>query len=327
MSAYEGYAVGLDIGGTNMVAGVIAGADGKILARHSVPTESRRGVEDGLKRVGDLIAEVIEGAKLTPNQIVGIGIGATGPVDTLKGLIQNPFTLPGWEDMPINASLSERFGLPCILLIDTHVAALGEHWIGAGQGARHMLYLTFGTGIGCGIIANNQLYRAAGLTSGEVGHHMLDPHGPDCYCGGKGCWEMFAAAPAISKYAAENAPDDSLLAQERDAITPLRVSQAAQRGDAFAQAVMDRTAHYLGIGIANLINIFAPQVVVLGGGIMGSWPQFAPIALQETKRCAAMVPLDLVRISPAVLGLNAGITGAGRAIFAQQSGETSLLPT
>jgi glucokinase len=319
-------AVGLDIGGTNVVAGVIAGDDGRVLSRDSMPTDSRRGVEDGLNRIGSLIAQVIRTAQLTPEQIIGIGIGASGPVDSIKGLIQNPFTLPGWEDLPINAYLSEQFGVPCSLLIDTHAAALGEHWVGEGRGARNMIYLTFGTGIGCGIILNNQLYRGVGLTCGEVGHHVIDLNGPLCYCGGHGCWEMLAAAPAISRYAAENAPDDTLLlqlaAQDRQKITPLLISQAAQQGDIFAQAVMERTAHYLGVGIANLINIFSPQVVVLGGGIMGSWPLFAPTALKAIARCASMVPLDRIQIRSAALGLNAGITGAARAILEPQLAES-----
>ena len=331
MSQYSGYAVGLDIGGTNLVAGVIAGGNGRVLSRHSIPTESRRGAQDGLERIAGLITHIVEAAQLRLEQISGIGIGASGPVNSIRGLVQNPFTLPGWEDLPINDTLSERFGVPCCLLFDTHVAALGEHWVGAARGAKHALYVTFGTGIGCGIILNNQLYRGIGLISGEVGHHVIDPSGPLCYCGAHGCWEMFAAAPAISRYAAENVPGDSLLLRltegEREKITPLLISQAAQRGDAFAQAVMERTANYLGMGIANLIDIFAPQVVVLGGGIMGSWPQFEPTARQAMARCSAMIPLyGEIRIAQAELGLNAGITGAARAIFATQSGETSLLP-
>jgi glucokinase len=331
LSQYTGYAVGLDIGGTNLVAGVIAGEDGRVVSRHSVPTESRRGVADGLERIGGLIAHVIEAAKLQPDQIAGIGIGASGPVDSIRGMVQNPFTLPGWEDLPINDYLSKRFSVPCALLIDTHVAALGEHWVGAARGAKHMLYLTFGTGIGCGIILNDQLFRGIGLTSGEVGHHVIDPSGPECYCGGRGCWEMLAAAPAISRYAAENVPADSLLLKivdDRAKITPLLISQAAQQGDPFAHEVMERTAHYLGEGIANLINIFAPQVVVVGGGIMGSWPLFEPTARKVMQRCTAMIPLyGEIRVSPAQLGLNAGITGAARAVLAMQAGESSLLPT
>jgi glucokinase len=329
LSAYTGYAIGLDIGGTNMVAGVIAGNDGRVIYRHSVPTDSRHGIDDGLNRIGELIERILEKAELSSHLIAGIGIGSSGPVDSNKGLIQNPYTLPGWDNLPINRYLNERFGLPCCLLIDTHVAALGEHWVGAARGTQHMLYLTFGTGIGCGIILHNQLYRGVGLTSGDVGHHVIDLNGPPCYCGGKGCWEMLAAAPAIARYAAENAPENSLLlqmaAQDRQNITPLLVSQASQQGDAFAQGVMERTAHYIGVGIANLITIFSPQVVVLGGGIMGSWPLFAPTALKELQRCAAMVPLDQIRIVTAGLGLNAGITGAARAVLAMQAGDLERL--
>jgi glucokinase len=331
MDTYSGYAVGLDIGGTNMVAGVIAGSDGRVVNRRSIPTDSIRGSDVGLNRIAGLIEYVLQAAQLSAEQITGIGIGASGPVDSVKGIIQNPYTLPGWEDLPINAYLSARFHQPCCLLTDTHAAALGEHWVGAAQGIRHVLYLTFGTGVGCGIIIHNQLYRGVGLTSGEVGHMTVDLNGPTCYCGGRGCWEMFVSAPAISRYASEHVLEGSLLLHlvsgDRAKISPVLVSLASQRGDIFAQAVIERTAYFIGVGIANLINVLSPQIVVLGGGIMGSWPLFAPTTSKTIQRCATMVPLHQIRVVPAALGLNAGITGAARAILAIQAGEAnSLIP-
>ncbi|MEP6989210.1 MAG: ROK family protein, partial [Chloroflexota bacterium] len=214
------------------------------------------------------------------------------------------------------------------LLIDTHVAVLGEHWVGAGKGATNVIYVTVGTGIGAGIILNNRLYRGTRLYSGEVGHHTIDINGPDCYCGGKGCWEMLAAAPAISRYASENAPADSQLLKmvegDRQSITALMVSQAASRGDPFSRALMERTAFYMGTGIANLMNIFAPDTIILGGGVMQSWPSLAPTILETVRKRAVMVPFDSVQIVPAALGLNAGITGAARAILAQQADDMIL---
>ena len=323
------YAVGLDIGGTNMVAGVIEADSGRVVSRMSVPTDSQKGQEDGLGRIGDFIDDVVKSANVPMSSVIGIGIGSTGPVDSVTGHIYNPHTLPGWDGLPIVSYLTERFHLPANLLIDTHVAVLGEHWVGAGQGATNVIYITVGTGIGAGIILNNRLYRGTRLYSGEVGHHTIDINGPDCYCGGKGCWEMLASAPAISRYASDNAPNNSPLLQlasgNRETISALMVSQAASAGDEFAQSVMERTAFYMGTGIANLMNILAPDIIILGGGVMQSWPQLAPIILETVRKRAVMVPFDTVKIVPAALSLNAGITGAARAIIAQEIGGSTLL--
>lgn len=318
------YAIGLDIGGTNMVAGVVESNVGRVINRHSIPTDSRQGHDEGLRRIGDLIDNVVNTANISLTSVVGIGIGCTGPVNSITGHVFNPHTLPGWDGLPIVPYLVERFHLPALLLNDTHVAAIGEHWVGAGQGATNVIYITVGTGIGAGIILNNQLYRGNSLFSGEVGHHTIDINGPDCYCGGKGCWEMLAAAPAISRYAYENAPADGQLLQmasgNRQNISALMVSQAASAGDVFSKSLMERTAFYLGTGIANLMNILAPDYIILGGGVMQSWPSLAPTILDTVRKRAVMVPFDTVQIVPAELGLSAGIIGAARAILAQQSG-------
>src|SRR5512142_300161 len=142
------YAVGLDIGGTSMVAGVIGCADGQILSRLSVPTDAARGPEDGLRRIGDLIEQVVGLAQTPWTQITGIGIGCTGPVDSVTGQVHNPFTLPTWDNLPLVERVVKRFGKPTYLLGDGHAAGLGEYWMGAGRGAQHLIYITVGTGIG-----------------------------------------------------------------------------------------------------------------------------------------------------------------------------------
>jgi glucokinase len=314
----NGYAIGLDIGGTNMVAGIV-NSSGKIISRQSVPSESRRGHEDGLRRISELIDVVLASANLTAEQTAGIGIGSTGPINTAKGLIQNPYTLPGWEDLPIGDYLTNRFHLPTYLIGDCQVAALGEHWMGAGKGSRHMIYITVGTGIGSGLILNGNLYAGMRFLGGEIGHHVIDVNGPSCYCGAKGCWEMLAAAPAIARIAAENAPENGLLMQlanhAKEQITAALVSKAAVQGDAYAGEIMRQTGYYLGVGLANLMNIFAPEMVVMGGGVMGSWDMLSPIMFETIHERAGMMPFHEIKIVPAQLGLNAGITGAARAVL------------
>lgn len=317
--------IGVDIGGMSVVAAAVAAADGQLLAREAMPTQAERGPEDGTRRIGDLIARVAAQAGPGVERTLGIGVGCTGPVDSVHGRIQNPYTLPTWDDVPLIDALVERFGKPALLLHDCAVAALGEQWIGAGQGARHLLYITVGTGIGGGIIADGRLYRGVGLMAGEVGHQVIDSNGPECYCGARGCWEMLAAAPALSRFAAERATPDGLMlrlaAGDREKITPKIVSDAAAQGDAVAQVLWEQEARYLGTGVANLMNVLAPEVVVMGGGIMQGWDTLAPTLLATIRGRGAMVPFDQIRVVPAGLGLNAGVIGAARGLAAHLRGE------
>ena len=318
------YAIGVDIGGTNIVAAVVA-EDGRVLSRLSTPTEAERGPEDGIRRICELVERAESDAEIPPGDVAGIGIGCTGPLDLERGRVINPYTLPTWDDVPLVEAVSNRFGLPVVLLNDCDVAALGEHWVGAGKGTRNMLYITVGTGIGGGIIANGHLYRGVGLTAGEIGHHVIDINGPKCYCGARGCWEMLAAAPAIARAAAEAAQEGSLLLAmaggNREKITAKLVADAAGRGDPVAGEIMRRTAFYLGTGVANLLNILAPDVVVMGGGVMQSWSLLAPGMMETIRARSGMVPFEHIRIVPAALKLNAGVIGAARALFDHLRGE------
>ncbi len=324
-SALPEYVVGVDIGGTNIAAAVVASRDAHVLSRLSIPTEAERGPEHGMRRINDLIARVVAGAGLSAAQIGGVGIGCSGPVDSVRGRVMNPYTLPTWDDMPLVDSVVERFDLPALLLHDCAVAALGEHWAGAGQGANHMIYVTVGTGIGAGIIVDGRLHRGVGLLAGEFGHHVIDLNGPLCYCGARGCWEMLAAGPAIARFAAERAPEGSpllaLAGGDRAQITARLVSQAAEAGDPVAREGMEQAAFYLGVGVANLMNILAPEVVVMGGGVMQSWPLLAPTLLRTIHARGAMVPFDQIKVVPASLRLNAGVVGAARGLLDHLEGK------
>jgi glucokinase len=313
-----GVAVGLDIGGTSIVGAVLAGEDARILARRTIPTDSRLGIADGLARLRALAESLLEEAAIPRDQLVGIGVGSTGPVDARTGQIHNPFTLPGWEGIPVVDALSAAFERPACLIGDCQAAALGEFWNGAGRGVDSLAYVTVGTGIGGGFVLGGRLYRGLG-DANEVGHHTIDLNGPACYCGGRGCLEMLAAGPAIAQAAATDAPSDSLLLTlaggVREQITAEMVTRAAGLGDPFSQALVTRIGMYLGTGIANLINILSPQMVVMGGGVMLGWDSFAPSMLATVAKRAKMVPYEQMRIAPAQLRLNAGVTGAARAIW------------
>lgn len=316
-------AIGIDIGGMTIVGALVA-ENGRILVRRTIPTHSQTGIADGLARLTALVRALLDEGDMRAADFAGIGIGSSAPIDSQAGILMNPFTLPGWDGMPVVAHLSGAFDVPACLLGDCQVAALGESWNGAGRGARKMAYVTVGTGIGGGMVVDGRLYRGVG-DANEVGHHVIDLNGPPCYCGARGCWEMLASGPAIARMAAAEAPDDSLLLTlaggERDKLTAKLLTQAAAQGDPFSQRLVERVGFYLGVGAANLLNILAPDALVFGGGVMQGWDAFAPHLLKTVQERGKMLLLDQMRIAPASLGLNAGVTGAARALWMHVAGE------
>jgi glucokinase len=188
-----------------------------------------------------------------------------------------------------------------------------------------MLYITVGTGIGGGIITNGRLYRGVGLLAGEVGHQVLDMDGIPCYCGARGCWEMLAAGPAIAHRAAQRTKDGSILLQlaggDREKITGRLVAEAARQSDPMAEAVMNETGRYIGLGLANLMNILAPDVIVLCGGVMQSWSLLEQAMLAGIQERQGMIPFNRVRIVPAALGDDAGVIGAAYALVKHLQGD------
>ena len=310
--------LGIDIGGTKTMAAVLRLSSGEVVSCLTIPTLAERGPEISLQRIRELVRAVVQQAGVEMSQISGIGIGCAGPLDSARGRIQNPFTLPTWEDVPIVDDLVAAFGIPTLLVNDAHAAALGEYWMGAGKGSRNMLYVTISTGIGGGIIVDGRLLRGVGLMAGEVGHAVIDKQGPKCYCGTRGCWEMMASGTAIARMAQERATEQSLIWQltkgKSQAITAEIVSEAARRGDGLAQQIMDETAENLGIGIANLMNILGPDVIVLGGGVMASWDLLEETMFKTIYGRIGMVPFDQIRILRAALENDSVLVGAVRAL-------------
>ena len=312
------YAIGMDIGGTSVVAGVLR-QDGALLSRRSMPTDSQRGIDDGLMRLTQLTKDVMHDTGITHDQLAGIGIGASAPIDRTAGRIHNPFTLPGWDGIPVGPHLAQQFDVPFCLIGDCDAAALGEQWQGAGRGAQSLIYITVGTGIGSGIIMNGRLHTGVNGATCEAGHIVIDLHGPECYCGARGCLEVLAAAPAIAKRAQvawQEAPVlRALCNNDPQRITAKLIHEAAVQGDDAAIQVMRDTGVYLGIGLAGIMNLLGPEKIILGGGVMQGWDLIAPAMFDTLQSRSAMVPFDQIEITRAALGLNAGITGAAKAAF------------
>ncbi len=295
------YVFGVDIGGTKIAVAAVS-LQGEILAREEIETRAAEGASRVIERLTSTLRQIAPS-----DQLIGIGIGCTGPVDPRSGHVMNPYTLPTWHDVDLLSPLAQEFQTRVVLENDCDAAALGEHWRGAGQGARNLVYVTVGTGIGAGLILDGRLYRGVGMVAGEIGHMSIDHDGPLCYCGSRGCLEILAAGPAIARAYANNTGGAASSAKA--------VIQAAGHGDADARAVVEQAAFYLGVGLANLITVLAPNVIVLGGGVMEHFEMFEPTIRATIAQNVAFVPWREVNITRAALGANAGVIGAAKSLL------------
>ena len=262
--------LGVDIGGTK-VAVVLARPDGEILHRLSEPTRPQeRGPEAVLARLAEMVREVMAAGGVMPNEVKGIGVSCGGPLDTKTGTIFAPPNLPEWKAVPVRAYFEEALGLPVIVENDANATALAEWKFGAGQGVQNLLFMTMGTGIGGGLILDGRLYRGTSDLAGEVGHQTILMNGPLCGCGKRGCLEALASGPAIARLARESMMYGrhkrvlALAGGKPADITATHVVDAAKEGDAFAIQVLEEAGTYMGIGIANLIQILNPERIIIG---------------------------------------------------------------
>lgn len=303
----------IDLGGTNVRA-IVAGLDGEIIGDRIQPSRAADGLEACLASIEEAMRKAAVEANVDAASLRGIGICSAGWVDSQRGIVPAAPQLPGWHDVPLASIISERIGPPAILENDANAAALGEFAFGAGKGVRHLVYITVSTGIGGGIIADGKLYGGAKGSAGEIGHTIIDPNGPRCGCGNNGCLEALASGTAIARRGAEAAArgESPALAeaQEREGkLSARHVGEAAEAGDAAAVAIFAEAGRYLGIALANLVNLLSPEAIILGGGVMKSKGLFLPLAENTMRGLALDEPLKYVRISLAELGDMAGPLG------------------
>jgi glucokinase len=327
----ERYVIGVDLGGTNIVVGAMSLDGEREITMRSEPTMPELGAVGVADRIAGLIEDTIslvtekEGANR--EAFVGIGVGAPGPLDRARGIVVVAPNL-GWRDFPLRDAIESRVGLPTTLDNDANCATLGEWWRGAARGSRHVVGVTIGTGIGGGIILNGRLHHGASDVAGEVGHTTIDSNGRRCRCGNYGCLEAYASGPAIADRAREalDAGDPSILPSLADydtsRITAQTVYEAAKRGDAVAVEVVRDTARFLGAGIANLLNIFNPDVVVIAGGVTHAGDALFEPLRAEVKRRAFRPAVEACRILPGQLPGSAGMVGAVATFRAQRFGES-----
>jgi glucokinase len=314
----------IDLGGTKMIAAIISHPP-RIIARDYSLTLAHEGLEAVSERIFSAIDRLLSAKHLAPSQLLCISIAAAGAIDTEAGLVTSSPNLPGWHDIPLRDVVSRKYNIETILINDANAEALGEHQLGAGRGVSNLILLTIGTGIGGGIIINGRLYTGTSGSAGEVGHITVDVNGPRCSCGNIGCWETLASGRAMAREAISRIShgERSVLVQmvkgEIDKITTEKINEAARRGDPLALEVISKAANYLGIGMVNLVNIFNPELIIVGGGVANMGELLLEPARQVVRERAFKLAAGAVRILPAQLGEDGGVLGA--AIFAySQSG-------
>ena len=295
----------VDIGGTKIAVGMVDDC-GRVLAQLESPTDAPRGFRDALSRIANMLRRTAEAAQA---KISGIGIGCTGPVYPLTGAIGDVDFLPGWQGTNPVADLASEFQVAVAMENDADAAALGEAAWGSGKNKRSLVYVTIGTGIGGGIILDGKLYRGVDYSHPEIGHHVIDPSGPQCFCGAKGCWEVLARGPAIVEWLQKQPLPDSLRLIELDA---RNICEFAAQGVPVALKAVEREAHYLGLGLANLITLFSPDAIVLGGSVMKSANLFLQGIHRVIQKNCGLVPFAKTELTLASLGPDTTLIGAAR---------------
>ncbi|MBW7935408.1 MAG: ROK family protein [Gemmatimonadaceae bacterium] len=320
------FVIGVDIGGTNLVVGAMPTDGSREIGVHTLPTRAALGAEAVVQRIVEMIETTIATVQretgATRAQFAGVGIGCPGPLDREQGIVIVTPNL-GWTDYPLRAHIIERVGLPATLDNDANCATLGEWWLGAAKGGRHVVGITLGTGIGGGLILDGRLFHGASDAAGEIGHTTIEANGRRCGCGNYGCLEAYASGPAIASRAREALAGGEasvlrdLCEGDLAALTAATVYKASAQGDAIASDVVKETARFLGIGVANILNVYNPDVVVLAGGVAKAGDSlFVPLRA-EVRRRAFKPAVEACRIVPGSLEGSAGMVGAVAAFLAE----------
>lgn len=308
-SLNHGYSIGVDLGGTKLAAGRILQND-VLDGFVKIPTEGQKGPEHVTKQIIQLIDNLVADRR---KELKGIGIGVPGSVNWQTGVIHRLTNLAGWDDYPLKKIIEEHFHVPVVVENDANAAAWGEYRLGGGQGCESILYLTISTGIGAGVIVGGKLLRGYTGNAGEVGHMVLKLDGERCRCGNQGCWETLSSGTAIAARAKKLIGEGktSLISQLADhhSIKAEHVFEAYSRGDELAQLVVDEALSYLGLGVANLVNIINPERVVIGGGVAKAGSLVFTAAGAGIKKLG-YAQAALTQVVPAKLKDYAGVIGA-----------------
>lgn len=310
------FVAGVDLGGTNIEAALMDAA-GQTCGWVTWPTDADKGPTHVMQRIIDLVQYVVAENGLDKEALRGVGLGVPGLVNSKEGMSIFSPNLPDWRNIPIAVQVARGVGTPVIIDNDVRMSAWGEKLLGAGRGREDLICVTLGTGIGSGIFIQGEMFAGRNESAGEIGHMTVEKDGPRCNCGNHGCLELYASGRGIARRAREamgaTDTDTSLIWKLAEGdltqITAATVYTAATKGDEVALRLVEETALYLGIGLANAANILNPQCIVLGGGVM----RMGDLLLEPTRRVVRMRAMPFNReteIVVAELGERAGAIGA-----------------
>ena len=294
--------LGIDLGGTRVRAGVITEL-GEVVARRAHPSRAAEGPEAVFAQLNLAVSECLAGAGRSPAEIEAIGMGAPGPLDRSRGLVLHPPNLPGWDEIPVVEILQARWGRPVFLENDANAAAIGEARRGAGQGRSPVFYVTVSTGIGAGIVNEDRLYRGFSDAAGELGQTIIDPQGPPCGFGRRGCLEEVASGGGLLRQAQRLHPGQDFQGAED-------IFAYAEKGETWARSLVLAGAMAVGRAIGNAINLLNPAAVVIGGGLSRAGAIWWDPLRREVDRTALPVSRAGLNLGPAALGDDAGLVGA-----------------
>lgn len=317
------YALGIDLGGTAIKFGLID-RQGCVVARASRPTAAEKGPEQGIETIAAGVEEVLQARGVSRGEIVGAGLGAPGPAAYSKGRLGNPGNLPGWRGFGLRDRLAERLGMGVAFGNDANMAALGEHWVGAGRGVGSLVLFTLGTGVGSGVILGGQVFGGHNENGGELGHLIVEMEGRKCACGQRGCVEAYASASAAAAMATEAlaaGESGSVLKgvlKEKGRIASEDVVEAVRAGDVLATGVWERVCRALGAACVGVQHAFNVELVLLGGGMAGAGACLLECVRKHLEELTWELVSDQPRVELAALGNDAGIIGAGRAAFGKK---------
>jgi glucokinase len=312
------YAVGVDVGGTKIFAGIVNLETGDVLATARKRTHAERGADFFTQRLQDVVNSAINSARLDDDdQLEGIGIGVAGQVDRERGIVLGaPNLATGLVNLNVGKLLADRFHLPVALGNDVEVAALGEQFYGEGRGHPDFVYVSVGTGIGGAIVQNGEIYRGATGTAGEIGHTVVQYNGRFCGCGGRGHLEAYASRTAITKVLVREMARGrtsylkEIMKPNDTAIRSKMIAACVEKGDELVLEALDEAADYLGVGLGSLAALYNPALVILGGGLIEAVPHFLHHVTVRAQEVALPIAGRGMTVVHTALGDNSGIVGA-----------------
>ena len=293
--------IGLDLGGTNIKIGLVSQL-GRVLKKKSLATANFRNKDQLITALVNSVKQLISEEKLKLNNILGLGMGLPGPIDSKRGVVYFFPNIPGWNNVPLKKIMESKLSLPTFIDNDVNLITLAEWKYGAGKGADNIICLTLGTGVGGGIIIEGELYRGSTLTAGEIGHIPINENGPLCNCGGRGCLERYVGNRYILQYARKRLKNKRLTLEE--------LTQLAKNGNRIAIDIWQIAGRRIGIALTGLVNVLNPAKIVIGGGLSDAGRVLFSEIRKTLRKKAMPQQAKCVKVLKAKLGSNAGIIGA-----------------